>query len=207
MTKTAFIAGTLVTLTLASTLAIGQTATTANAPKRFRATIESVDAQSMTIKPRIGGESVKMALSPSVTINEVVPIELSAIKPGSFIGTAAMPQPDGTLKALEVHVFPESMRGTGEGHRPFDLQPGSSMTNATVAEMSSVPQGRKLSLHYKDGDKTVVVPEGTSVVTYEPGTRALLVKGANVNVTAETRDGQLTATRVVAGRNGFRPPM
>jgi hypothetical protein len=179
----------------------------ASTPKRYRATIESIDAKTLTLKPRLGGEPVKLAVPADLRVDEVVPIELSAIKPGSFIGTAAVPQPDGTLKALEVHVFPEAMRGTGEGHRPFDLQPGSSMTNATVGEVANSPQGRTFSLNYKGGEKKVVVPEGTSVVSFQPGSRDLLVKGANVNVTAEMKDGQLTATRVVAGRNGFKPPM
>jgi hypothetical protein len=176
------------------------------APTRLRATVQKVDADSITVKDR-SGEVVKLAVAADANISEVYPIELSSLKPGVFIGTAAMPQPDGSLKALEVHVFPESMRGTGEGHRPFDLQPGSTMTNATVADLAAAPQGRKLTLHYKDGEKTVVVPDGVPVVSYKPGNRSLLVDGAKIIVTAELRNGQPTATRVIAGRNGFAPPM
>jgi hypothetical protein len=168
--------------------------------------VQKVDADSITVKDR-SGEVVKLAVAADANISEVYPIELSSLKPGVFIGTAAMPQPDGSLKALEVHVFPESMRGTGEGHRPFDLQPGSTMTNATVADLAAAPQGRKLTLHYKDGEKTVVVPDGVPVVSYKPGNRSLLVDGAKIIVTAELRNGQPTATRVIAGRNGFAPPM
>ena len=144
----------------------------------------------------------------------MVPIALSDIKAGSYVGTAAMPQPDGTQLALEVLVFPETARGTGEGHRPWDLRPDSTMTNATVADLaaapSSVPGGQKLILKYKDGEKTVVVPAGVPVVTFKPGKQdetALLVPGAKVLITAQEQRGKPTALRVVVGRNGFAPPM
>ena len=101
---------------------------------RLRATIESVDATSMTVKER-SGEVVRLALADNLMVNEVLPIELSALKSGAYVGTAAMPRADGTLEAIEVLVFPESARGSGEGHRPYDLRPGSTMTNATVADL------------------------------------------------------------------------
>jgi hypothetical protein len=126
---------------------------------------------------------------------------------GSYIGTAAMPAADGTLNALEVLVFPEAARGTGEGHVAWDLQPGSTMTNATVVEVAAAPQGRTLKLRYKDGEKTVAVPDGVPIVTFKPGDRSLLVPGAKVLVTAQSRDGKATALRAIAGRNGFAPPM
>jgi hypothetical protein len=175
-------------------------------PLRLRATIESVDAASMTVRER-GGEVVRLALDDKLTVSEVLPIELSALKAGAYVGTAAMPRPDGTLEAIEVHVFPESARGTGEGHRPWDMQPGSTMTNATVADLAAAPQGRRLTLTYKDGTKTLIVPEGVPVVTFKPADRSLLVPGAKVVVTAELRDGQPTALRVLAGRDGFAPPL
>ena len=104
-------------------------------------------------------------------------------------------------------VFPEAARGSNEGHIPWDLQPGSTMTNATVAELVATPQGRSLKLRYKDGEKTVVVPDNVPVVTFKPGDRALLVAGAKVVVTAQLRDGKPTALRANAGRDGFAPPM
>ena len=173
---------------------------------RLRATIESIGPATMVVKER-SGEVVTLALADNLSVSEMLPIELSALQPGAFIGTAAMPQPDGTLRALGVTVFPESARGTGEGHRPWDLQPGSTMTNATVADLAGGAQGRRLTLKYKDGEKTVVVPENVQVVTFKPADRTLLVPGARVVVTAEMRDGQPTATRVIAGRNGFAPPL
>ena len=175
-------------------------------PLRLRATLESVDATSMTVRER-SGEVVRLALDDKLVVSEVLPIELSALKPGAFIGTGAVPRPDGTLEALEVHVFPESARGTGEGHRAWDMQPGSTMTNATVADLAAAPDGRRLTLTFKDGTKTVVVPEGTPVVTFRPADRSLLVPGARLVVTAELRDGRPTALRVLAGRNGYAPPL
>ena len=136
-----------------------------------------------------------------------MPIKLEDIKPGSFIGSAAMPQADGTQRALEVHVFPESMRGTGEGHRPFDLQPQSTMTNGTVGDLVG-SKGRTLTVKYKGGEKTVIVPDDVPIVSIEPGTRALLTPGAHVIVFASKgADGSMTAISVNVGENGLTPPM
>lgn len=195
-----------VALLLGSAVAAAQTPATAPAPMRLRATIEKVDGAALTVKER-SGEVVTLTLADNAVVTEVLPIALSAIQPGAFIGTAAMPRPDGTLEALEVLVFPESARGTGEGHRPYDLQPGSTMTNATVADLVASPKGRTLTLRYKDGEKTVQVPDATPVVTFKPGDRSLLVVGCKVIVTAEVRNGQPVATRVLAGRDGFTPPL
>jgi hypothetical protein len=173
---------------------------------RLRGSIEKMDGASMIFRER-GGETMTLAVPPTVTVAEVVPIDIGAIQPGSFIGSAAVPGPDGTLQALEVHVFPEAQRGTGEGHRPFDLQPQSTMTNATVAELSASPTGRTLKLKYKDGEKTLVVPADVPIVTYRPADTSLLVPGARVIVTVEKRGDVLTLVRVQAGRNGFVPPM
>ena len=194
--------------TLACLIALHAGAQTAPAaaPLRLRATIESVTAASMVVRDR-SGEVLTLTLADNLVVSEMLLAELSALKPGAFIGTAAVPQPDGTLHALEVTVFPESARGTGEGHRPYDLQPGSTMTNATVADLAGPVQDRRLTLKYKDGEQTVVVPEGVPVVTFKPADRTLLVPGAKVVVTAELRDGRPTATRVIAGRNGFSPPL
>jgi len=178
----------------------------ANPTQRLRGTVESFDGGTLVMTER-SGETLRLALDEKFTINEVVPIELAAILPGSFIGAAAMPQPDGTQRALEVLVFPEAARGSGEGHYPWDLQPGSTMTNATVADLAASADGRTLKLRYKDGEKTLLVPQGVPVVTFKPGDSSLLVPGAKVMVTAQLRDGRPVALRALAGRNGFQPPM
>jgi hypothetical protein len=152
------------------------------------------------------GELIDLALPANLVVSEVFPITLADIRPGSYIGTAAMPQADGTQRAIAVTVFPESARGTGDGHRPFDLQPQSTMTNATVADVVAASAGRKLQLKYKDGEKTIVVPPEAPIVTFRPGDRSLLVPGASVSLTAQAIDGKPTALRINAGRNGFALP-
>jgi hypothetical protein len=194
---------------LAAGLALLCSIALAQAPaptQRLRGTVKSFDGSTLVLAER-SGETVALALADNFSVNEVVPIELAVIRAGSFIGTAALPAADGTLRALEVLVFPEAARGTGEGHSAWDLQPGSTMTNATVAELATTPQGRSLKLRYKDGEKTVVVPDNVPVVTFKPGDRTLLVAGAKVVVTAQLRDGKPTALRANAGRDGFAPPM
>ena len=173
---------------------------------RLRGSIEKVDAATIVIKER-NGETITLALADNLAVNEVLPLDPAAIQSGKFVGTAAMPAADGTLAALEVLVFPEAARGTGEGHSPWDLQPGSTMTNATVTAVTPVAKGRSMTLRYKDGEKTIFVPEGIPVVTLQPADRSLLVPGARVIVTAQNRDGKPTALRITAGRNGFQPPM
>jgi hypothetical protein len=192
----------VISLSAAATLVSAQT----TAPIRLRATIEKVEPGSITVKER-SGEVVTLQLPANLVMTEVLPIDISEIKAGSFIGSAAMPQSDGTLKALEVLVFPENMRGTGEGHRPFDLQPQSTMTNATVDQLVATSDGRTLKLKYKDGEKTLTVPAGAPIVTLKPTDSSLLVVGAKIIATAELRDGKPTALRIVVGRNGFAPPM
>lgn len=180
---------------------------------RLRATIEKVEPDSITVRDR-SGEVITLVRPADMAVLEVFPIALADIKAGSYIGTAAMPQADGTQLALEVLVFPESARGSAEGHRPYDLQAQSTMTNATVADLvaapSSAPGGQKLVLKYKDGEKTVIVPANAPVVSFKPGKddeKALVVPGARVVITAEVRDGKPTALRMLVGRDGFAPPM
>jgi hypothetical protein len=194
-------------------LAWAQAAPPANPTVRLRATIEKVDAISLTVRER-SGEVITLVRPAEMDVSEVYPLSLADIKPGSYIGTAAMPQPDGSQLALEVLVFPEAARGAGEGHRPWDLRPDSTMTNATVADLAaaptSVPGGQKLTLRYKDGEKTVIVPPNVPVVSFKPGKAdetALLVPGAKVMITAQEKAGKPTALRVIVGRNGFAPPM
>ena len=192
---------------------LAQTPAPAAPQVRLRAVIEKIDATSITVKER-SGEVITLVRPAAMDVTEVYPIALADIKPGSYIGTAAMPQADGTQLALEVLIFPEAMRGAGEGHRPWDLQPQSTMTNATVADLaaapSAVPGGQKMTLKYKDGEKVVIVPASAPVVTFKPGKQdeaALLVPGAKVLITAQEQGGKPTALRIVVGRNGFAPPM
>ena len=162
----------------------------------------------MTVKDR-GGEVVELVISDKLVVSEVFPIRLEDIKPGSYIGTAAMPQADGSQRAIAVSVFPEAARGTAEGHRPFDLLPQSTMTNATVSDVGAIADtltGRKLVLKYKDGEKVVIVPADAPIVTSRAGDRSLLVVGASVSLFAQMMDGKPTVMRINAGRNGFELP-
>ncbi len=173
---------------------------------RIRGDIVEAGAHDIRVVSR-GGEMFTLHLADDVQVQSLVPISIDAIKPGSFIGSAAVTQPDGTLRAVEVHVFPESMRGTGEGHRPFDLGPGSTMTNGTVGDVVA-SSGRSLKVGYKGGEKTIFVPPETPIVTYETGSKALLVPSARVIVFAtEGPEKILTATRIAVGKNGLVPPM
>jgi len=173
---------------------------------RVRGTIERVDGEAYIIKAR-DGSTLKLTLAPNAGVAASVKSALSDIKSGAYIGVAALPQADGTLRALEVHVFHESMRGTGEGHRPWDLQPTSTMTNATVGQVIAAADGPMLTLKYKDGEKRIVVPSQTVVVTYLPGSVSELKAGAVIFVPAAIRqaDGTHQAQRVMVGRD-ISPP-
>jgi len=172
---------------------------------RLRGTIASVSPANLILRTR-SGERVELALTPSLVVSEVYPVTLADIHAGTFVGVGALPQADGTQRAIAVTLFPEAMRGTGEGHRPFDFLPQSTMTNATVADAVAAPDGQRLQLRYQDGEKTIVVPPGTPIVSLRPADRSLLVPGAAVALTAQEIAGQATATRISAGRSGFAPP-
>jgi len=176
--------------------------------QRIRADVAAVDGLNLRVDTR-SGERLSIRLADDYTVTAVVKVDMSAIKPGAFVGAASMPQSDGTHTALEVLVFPEAMRGSGEGHYPWDLKPGSMMTNATVAEaVVEATGGRRMTLRYKNGEKVVVVPPDVPIVTFEPGDRAMVVPGAHVLTTATKQpDGSLTASRVAVGKNGLVPPM
>jgi len=191
--------------TLMLTASLGSAAQS-QAPVRLRGSIESQTAIELVVQDR-SGEKITLRLPEKFTFQEVVPIDITAIETNAFIGTAAVPRADGTLVALEVVVFPESARGTGEGHYPWDLRTDSSMTNATVANLVRNAGQRTLTLRYKDGEKTVQVPDSVPVVTFKPGTPELIQAGAKVFIVATTVDGKPTVTRLVIGRNGFAPPM
>jgi hypothetical protein len=175
---------------------------------RIRGTIDSVDGSILNVKDR-DGAALKVKLADNAPVRAVVKASLADIKPGSFVGITAMPQPDGTQKAVEIHIFPEALRGTGEGHRPWDLMPNSTMTNATVDSEVTISDGQKLVLKYKDGEKTFIVPPNVAIVTYAPATAADLKPGEKIFVAGANKeaDGTLDAPNITVGRNGVSPPM
>jgi hypothetical protein len=176
-------------------------------PSRVRGTIEAVDGDVLAVKSR-AGEDFKLRMASDMRLVGITKISLSDIKVGSFIGTTTVPGPDGSQNAVEVHVFPEDMRGTGEGSRPFDLRPNSTMTNATVAESVAGNDGHTLLVKYKDGEKKVVVLPDTPVVTYVPAEKSELKAGAKVIAFfKKLPDGSFEANRISVGLNGLTPPM
>jgi hypothetical protein len=175
--------------------------------QRIRGDVVSVDGLNLQVKER-SGELLTIKLAETYVVTGVAKVGIEAITPNAYVGAATMPQSDGTQTALEVLVFPESGRGSGEGHYPWDLQPGSMMTNATVAEVVAMGPSRRMTLRYKDGEKVVIVPASAPIVTFEPGDRAMLKVGAHVLLTAARQaDGSLTAARVAVGKDGLVPPM
>jgi len=174
---------------------------------RVRGTIDRVEGDTYIVKPRSGGE-VKVKLPDNVMVVALTKASLADIKQGSYVGVAGMPQADGSQKALEVHIFPEAMRGTGEGHRGWDLQPSSTMTNGAVEQTTASADGQVLTLKYKDGEKKIVVSPDTPIVVYVPGEKSELKAGAPIFISAATKqpDGTLTTPRVNVGR-GIAPPM
>jgi hypothetical protein len=173
---------------------------------RVRGTIEAVDGSTLTIKTREGSE-VKAKLGDKAMVVAVVKASYADIKQGGFIGVTGMPQPDGSQKCREIHIFPEAMRGTGEGHRPWDLEPKSTMTNATVEQVTSVGE-HEITLKYKDGEKKIVVGPECPIVTYAPGDKAELKPGAKIFINAAIKeaDGTLSVPRINVGRDAA-PPM
>ena len=174
---------------------------------RLRGTIEAVDGDMLAVKSR-GGEDIKLRMTDDVRVVGITKISLADIKVGSFIGTTTVPGPEGSQSAVEVHVFPENMRGTGEGSRPFDLRPNSTMTNATVAQTVAGIDGDILLIKYKDGEKRVLVFPDTPVVTYVPADKTDLKAGAKVIAAMKKLpDGSYETNRVSVGRDGLTPPM
>jgi hypothetical protein len=176
-------------------------------PSRVRGTIEGVDGDVLSVKSR-SGDDVKLHMAGGMRVVGIAQISLADVKVGSFIGATTVPGPDGSQNAIEVHVFPEDMRGTGEGSRPYDLRPNSTMTNATVAESVAGNDGHTLMVKYKDGEKKVVVSPETPVVTYVPGDKSELKAGAKVIAfMKKLPDGSFETDRVSVGRDGLTPPM
>jgi hypothetical protein len=173
---------------------------------RLRGTIEKVDGSTLAVKGRDGAQ-VTLTLTGNALIVSVVKATLADIKEGSFIGSGAMPQADGSQKALEVHIFAESQRGTGEGHRPWDGAPNSTMTNGTAGSAVTGVDGPTITVKYKDGEKKIVVGPDVPIVRYEIGTASELKPGAAITVTAATKkpDGTFEAGRINVGRDGVVP--
>jgi len=175
---------------------------------RIRGTIESVDGNTLGIKTREGSD-VKVKMTDNVAVFAVIKTQLSEVKEGSYIGVTGMPEPDGTQKAIAVHIFPENQRGAAEGFRPWDARANSTMTNATVAQTVKGTDGQNITVKYKDGEKKVVVPPDTPIVTFVATDKSEVKPGAKLIIfgAAKKDDGSLEANRVNVGRDGVTPPM
>lgn len=175
---------------------------------RVRGTIEKADGNTLLVKTREGTD-VTVKLTDNAQVNGVTKAALADIKQNSFVGITAMPQPDGTQKALEVHIFPEARRGAGEGHRPWDLVPQSTMTNANVEQLVTAVDGPMLTMKYKDGEKKISVPNNIPIVAFVAGDRSDLKPGAKIFIAAGTKkpDGTIETGGVNVGRDGVTPPM
>jgi hypothetical protein len=198
-----------VVASLAATLLLGSAASAQQPPTvRIRGAIEAVDGPLLTVKSREGTE-LKVRVTDNVAVTGVAKSAMSEIKPGSYIGVSAMPEPDGTQKALAIQIFPEAQRGVAEGFRPWDLRPGSTMTNATVADTVAGVDGHNIMVKYKDGEKKVVVPPDTPIVAFVAGDKSELKPGARIIIFSAVKkdDGTLEASRVNVGRDGITPPM
>src|SRR6266566_2126779 len=182
-------------------ICIATPASAADDTVRIRGTIESVEGPVYVVKNRDGAE-LKLTVTDNPLFVAIVPAKMADIKPGMFVGSAGMMQEDGTQKAIEVHIFPESMRGTGEGHYDWDLMPKSKMTNANVEQAVDSVNGQVLSVKYKDGEKKLLVTPETVVVTYEMGKKEEVQPGTRIFVAAAKKqpDGTVQAPRITYGR-------
>jgi hypothetical protein len=192
-------------------LALTFAAATASAQEQrinVRGTIEKVDGQIMIVRSRDGSE-LTVKLADNVTVRGLIKAPLSDVKIGTYVGVSAMPLADGTQRAMHVHIFPEPMRGVAEGFQPFDLRPGSTMTNATVDASVTGTDGQVLKLKYKDGEKTIIVPADAPIVAYVPGSKDDLKPGAKIMIfnAVKQPDSTLRAASVNVGRDGVTPPM
>jgi len=198
---------TLLALLMVAASTLTAVAQKAPVPSRVRGEIEAVDGDVLTVKSR-SGEDFKLHMTADMRVVGITKISLGDIKVGSFIGATTVPGSDGMPTAVEVHVFPEDMRGTGEGSRPYDLKPNSTMTNATVSESVVGNDGHTLLVKYKDGEKKVLVTPQTPIVTYVPADKSDLKPGAKVIASMkQLPDGSFETNRVNVGRDGLTPPM
>jgi hypothetical protein len=175
---------------------------------RVRGTIERVEGPVYVVKNRDGAE-LKLTVTDSPLFVAIVKSTMADIKPGMFVGSTGMTQPDGSQKAIEVHIFPESMRGTGEGHYDWDLKPNAKMTNANVEQTVAGVEGQTLSVKYKDGEKKLLVTPETVVVSYVVGNKDDLKPGTRIFIAAAKKhpDGSLQTARITYGKDGLTPPM
>jgi hypothetical protein len=207
MTKTGLLAPRVLAA-FAVIAAVAAVPALAQAPQtvRLRGTIEKVDGNTVMAKSDKGDE-LKLNLGDKMLVVDVVKASLADIKDGAFIGSGAMPQPDGSQKALEVHIFAESMRGTGEGFRPWDGAPNSTMTNGTVGTTVTGVDGPVITVNYKDGDKKIIVTPDVPVVRFEVGEMSAVKPGAAFSVVAAVKkpDGSFDINRINVGRDGVVP--
>jgi hypothetical protein len=190
-------------IAVVTTVAFAQAPT----PVRIRGTVEKLDGNVLTVKAR-DGQSMSVKMADTFTVMGIQKANVAEIATGKFIGATTVGERDGALVALEVHIFPESMRGTGEGHYPWDLQPNSMMTNANIANVVSVASDRVMTVQYKGGEKKILVTDSTVVVSYAPSDKSELKPGAPIFLVSQKQpDGSLTAARVNVGLKGLVPPM
>lgn len=177
-------------------------------PVRVRGAIEKVDGNTLTVKSREGA-TINVVLKDGATVTGVAKAQLADIKQNSFVGITAMPQPDGTRKAIEVHIFPEAMRGRGEGDRAWDLLPHSTMTNANVEQLVTAVDGPVLTMKYKNGEQKISVPNNATIVQFVSGDKSDLKPGAKIFVVAGTKlpNGDIETAGVNVGKDGLTPPM
>jgi len=176
---------------------------------RVRGTVEKVDGSTLMVKSRDGAD-LKIAVTGDKPVyTALVKADLADIKPGAYIGVTSMPQADGSLKAVAVHFFPEAARGAAEGHRAWDQQPQSQMSNATVETAVAGVDGQVITVKYKDGEKKVIVTPQTAIVRMVPGDAAEIKPGTKVIIFAATKgaDGNWSTQRVTYGKDGLMPPM
>ena len=196
-------------LLIASTIIAFAVPALAQETMRVRGTIEKVDGSTLMVKARDGADLKIAVIGDKPVYTALEKASLTDIKPGSYIGVTSLPQPDGSLKAVAVHLFPEAARGTGEGHRAWDQQPQSMMTNATVETAVAGVDGEVVMVKYKDGEKKVIVTPQTAVVRMVPGAATDVKAGTKVIIFAATKagDGGWTTQRVTYGKDGLAPPM
>jgi hypothetical protein len=198
---------TLAALLVAAVSAAAVAQAPANPPARIRGTVEKIQGTSLTVRTA-SGQDMNIKLADNYTVMGVAKANRADLTSGKFIGTTTVGERNGALVALEVHIFPENMRGTGEGHYDWDLRPASKMTNANVANVTSIGKDRVLTVQYKGGEKKVLVPENAVIVAFTPAERSELKPGAKVFLIAQRQpDGGLTAARVNVGLKGQVPPM
>jgi len=204
MTPRLLLAGALIALIV---LPAGAQNAPQGTPTRIRGTVDKLDGQNLTVKSREGSE-LTIALAPNFTVRYLLKKSLADVKSGDFVATTSMKGTDGKNHSVELRIFPEAMRGLGEGQYAWDLTPDSLMTNATVTGIAGAPQGQTLKVSYKGGESEIVVGPDTPVFTYESGDASLLKHGAAVFLVALKKpDGALTAQGVTAEKDGLKPPM